>query len=142
MYRNVVVAYDGSEGARAALERAVDIAGRDGAALTVVEAVPEKLPPIVPGAPHSTDPRRAAETRRELREAIDSLDPELEASPWAVGGPPAKAILVVAEDIGADLIVTGSRQRGRVTSAVLGSVSAEIVHGAPCDVLIAHPAEA
>ena len=61
---------------------------------------------------------------------------------WAVGGPPAEAILVVAEDIGADLIVTGSRQRGRVTSAVLGSVSAEIVHGAPCDVLIAHPAEA
>lgn len=142
MYRNVVVAYDGSEGARAALERAVHIAGRDGAALTVVEAVPEKLPPIVPGAPHSTDPKRAAETRRELREAIDAIDPELEASPWAVGGPPAKAILVVAEDIGADLIVTGSRQRGLVTSVVLGSVSAEIVHGAPCDVLIAHPREA
>ena len=140
MYRNVVVAYDGTEGARAALglrHRGPRRGGADGGRGGPGEAAAHRA-----GRPHSTDPRRAAETRRELREAIDSLDPELEASLWAVGGPPAKAILVVAEDIGADLIVTGSRQRGRVTSAVLGSVSAEIVHGAPCDVLIAHPAEA
>lgn len=141
MYGNVVVAYDASDGARAALERAVAIAGRDGAALTVVEAVPEKLPALVPGAPSATDAQKAAETRRELRAAVDALDPKLQASPWAVGGPAAKAILVVAEDIEADLIVTGSRRRGRVATAALGSVSAEIVHGAHCDVLVTHPRE-
>jgi nucleotide-binding universal stress UspA family protein len=37
----------------------------------------------------------------------------------------------VADDIGADLIVTGSRARGAVTRTVLGSVSTEILHGAP-----------
>jgi nucleotide-binding universal stress UspA family protein len=142
MYRNIVIAYDGTDGAKAALARAVEIAGGEGAALTVVEAVPEKLPALVPGAPRSADPQAAAKTRRELRQAVDALDPDLQASPWAVGGPPAKAIHVVAEDIGADLIVTGSRGRGAIKSAVLGSVSTEILQGAPCDVLVVHPTEA
>ena len=44
MYRNVVVAYDGSEGAKAALARAVEIATRDDSALTVVEATPRENP--------------------------------------------------------------------------------------------------
>jgi nucleotide-binding universal stress UspA family protein len=139
VYRNIVVAYDGSDGARAALEKAVAIAGRDAAALTVVESVPEQLPALVPGAPRSTDPAKAAETRKELRAAVDALDPSLQASPWAVGGPPAKAIHAVAEDIDADLIVTGSRGRGPIRSAVLGSVSTEILQGASCDVLVVHP---
>jgi nucleotide-binding universal stress UspA family protein len=56
-----------------------------------------------------------------------------------VGGPAGKAILTVADDIEADLIVTGSRGRGRVARAVLGSVSSEIVQRAPCDVLVVHP---
>ena len=142
MYRNIVVAYDGSDGAKAALGKAVEIAAKDGAALTVVESVPEQLPALVPGAPRSTDPNKAAETRKELREAVEALDPSLQASPWAVGGPPAKAIHAVAEDIEADLIVTGSRGRGPIRSAVLGSVSTEILQGASCDVLVVHPPSA
>ena len=41
-YRNVVVAYDGSDGARAALARAAEIADKDDSSLTLVEAVPGK----------------------------------------------------------------------------------------------------
>jgi nucleotide-binding universal stress UspA family protein len=139
MYRNVVVAYDGSGGADAALARAVEIARRDEAALTVVEATAEQIPSLVPGAPRQAPPEAAAEARKELREAVERLDPSLEASPWVVGGPAAKAILAVAEDIEADLIVTGSRNRGAVARTVLGSVSTEIVHGAGCDVLVVQP---
>jgi nucleotide-binding universal stress UspA family protein len=139
MYRNVVVAYDGSEGARAALAKGVEIAARDGAALTVVEATSEQMPSVVPGSPRQSPPEQAERARKELRQAIDALDPSLEASPWVVGGPAAKAILTVAEDIEADLIVTGSRNRGAIARAVLGSVSTEIVQGARCDVLVAQP---
>lgn len=139
MYRNVVVAFDGSEGAKAALASAVEIAGRDGAALTVVEATAEQIPSIVPGSPRQAPPEEAERARKELRRAVEELDPELEASPWAVGGPPARAILTVAEDIEADLIVTGSRNRGPFARAVLGSVSTEILHGASCDVLVVQP---
>ena len=139
MYRNVVVAFDGSEGAQAALERAVEVAARDGAALTVVEATREEIPSLVPGAPRQSPPEEAERARKELRRAVEELDPKLEASPWVVGGPAAKAVLAVAEDIEADLIVTGSRNRGAIARAVLGSVSTEILHGARCDVLVAQP---
>ena len=140
MYRNVVIAYDGSEGARAALARAAEIAARDGASLTVVEAIGEKLPALVPGAPRGAAPKEAAEARRQLRSAIEAIDPDLEASPWVVGGPAAKGVLIVADDIEADLIVTGSRAHGRIARTVLGSVSTEILHGSRCDVLVVHPA--
>ena len=79
--------------------------------------------------------------RKDLNEAIEHVDPNLLASGWVIGGPAGKGILTVAEDIGADLIVTGSRGRGAITSTVLGSVSTEILHGAHCDVLVVHPSE-
>ena len=58
-----------------------------------------------------------------------------------VGGPAGKGILAVAKEIHADLIVTGSRARGRVVRTLLGSVSTELVQNASCDVLVVHPAE-
>jgi len=139
MYRNVVVAYDGSDGAKAALARGAEIAG-DGASLTLVEAVSGKVPSPAPGGPPLAKPEKRAMARKELNDAIEHVDPDLLASGWVIGGPPASGILTVAEDIGADLIVTGSRGRGTLASAVLGSVSTEILHGAHCDVLVVHPA--
>jgi nucleotide-binding universal stress UspA family protein len=140
VYRNVVIAYDASEGAKAALTRAAEVAARDGAALTIVESVGERLPPLVPGAPPSArHPEEAAAARKELRRAIEAIDPSLEASPWVVGGPAAKAVLTVADDIEADLIVTGTRAHGRIARTVLGSTSTEILHGARCDVLVVPP---
>jgi nucleotide-binding universal stress UspA family protein len=56
-----------------------------------------------------------------------------------IDGPPGTGIVTVAEDIEADLIVTGSRGRGPIARTVLGSVSTEILHHAPCDVLVVHP---
>ena len=79
--------------------------------------------------------------RKDLGEAIAASSPDLLASGWVIGGPPGGRVLTVAEDIGADLIVTGSRARGPITRAILGSVSTEILHGARCDVLVVHPPE-
>lgn len=141
MYRNIVTAYDGSDGAKAALERAAGLASDHGASLTLVEAVSGKVPSPAPGGPPLPKPEKRAMGREDLREAIEHVDPDLLASGWLIGGPPATGILMVAEDIGADLIVTGSRARGAITRAILGSVSTEILHGARCDVLVVHPPE-
>lgn len=138
-YRNVVVAYDGSDGARAALARAAEIADRDGSSLTLVEAVSGKVPSPAPGGPPLAKPEKRAMARDDLNRAIGTLSRELLAAGWVIGGPPASGIVTVAEDIGADLIVTGSRGRGALTGAVLGSVSTKILHSAPCDVLVVHP---
>jgi nucleotide-binding universal stress UspA family protein len=51
-------------------------------------------------------------------------------------GPPGAAICDVAKDRGVDVIVVGSRGRGAIKRAVLGSVSTHVVHNAPCPVLV------
>jgi len=140
VYRNIVVAYDASDGARAALARAAEFASA-GASLTVVEAVAGKVPSPAPGGPPLAKPEKRAMAREQLQKAIEAVDSELSASGWVIGGPAAKGIVTVAEDVGADLIVTGSRGLGTVTRAVLGSVSTEILHHAPCDVLVVSPRE-
>lgn len=53
-----------------------------------------------------------------------------------VDGPPARALTQTAEEEGAELLVTGSRGRGALRSAVLGSVSRELALEAPCPVVI------
>ncbi len=141
MYRIIVTAYDGSDGAKAALARAAQLASHDGASLTLVEAVSGKVPSPAPGGAPLAKPEKRAMAREDLREAIAHVDPDLLAGGWVIGGPPASGILTVADDIGADLIVTGSRSRGPITRAILGSVSTEILHGARCDVLVVHPPE-
>jgi nucleotide-binding universal stress UspA family protein len=50
---------------------------------------------------------------------------------------PASAIVASAANLGADLIVLGSRGRGALASMLLGSVPAEVVEHAPCPVLVA-----
>ena len=112
MYRNVVVAYDGSEVARIALAPAAVFAGGAGASLTLVEGGAGMVPTPAPGGPPLAKPEKRAMAREDLNRAIERLDPELEAAGWVIGGSPAKGILTVADDIGADLIVTGSRARG------------------------------
>jgi nucleotide-binding universal stress UspA family protein len=139
VYRNVVIAYDGSEGAKAALSRAAQVAERDGSSLTLVEAVAGKVPSPAPGGPPLAKPEKRAMARKDLNGALEQVDPELQASGWVIGGSPASGIVTVADDIGADLIVTGSRARGQIARTVLGSVSTQILHGAHCDVLVVHP---
>lgn len=55
----------------------------------------------------------------------------------AVSGRAATAIVTLAEHVEADLIIVGSRGRGRIASMLLGSVAAEVVDHAPCPVLVA-----
>jgi nucleotide-binding universal stress UspA family protein len=138
VYANVVTAYDESEGAQAALEVAARLAATDGASLTLVHSVvgPTGMDPPIASKP---DPERVAEGRHLVEDAIAKLNPELGASPWIASGPAGEAILAVAKEIGADLIVTGSRGRGRLARVVLGSVSSHLVHNAGCDVLVVHP---
>jgi len=142
-YRNILVAYDGTEGSRAALRRAAELASAEGASLTLVEATvgnaESLMPEVVPHPRRHPDPEAAAAARHSLEAVIAELDPSLEASPWVVAGPAGKGILAVAGEIHADLIVTGSRSRGRFARTMLGSVSTELVHDAACDVLVVHP---
>lgn len=131
----LLVAYDGSPAARHALARAADLAG-PGASLDVVHVVPyqavgSRLEPI-------GDARRSRQLR--LLEEAAHLVAERGLTVRTLGrvGDPAVEIVAAAEEIGADVVVTGRRQRR--LPHLRGSVSAKIVRTAHCDVLIVHQA--
>jgi nucleotide-binding universal stress UspA family protein len=134
----IVIAYDGSEGSREALAAGVETARATGAVATLVY-VRHAPPPIV------GDPFYGRALSWELRRGRDVLD---EARAFAADagvvaetelleGDPAERILDLARLRGAKLIVVGSRGRGAVAEALLGSVSQAIVHEADRPVLVA-----
>ena len=55
-----------------------------------------------------------------------------------VEGPPGEALCALAEELGAAAIVLGSRGRGGLKRALLGSVSDHVVRHAPCPVVVSH----
>jgi nucleotide-binding universal stress UspA family protein len=136
--KQIVVAVDGSEGARIALDAAIEIAAGFGATLTAVY-VRHPSHSFV-GAPYAQrtvtgelhkarDALAAATSIAEQAGATVEID-ELE-------GEPADAILEAARVRDAELIVVGSRGLGTVTGALLGSVSSKVVHHADRPVLVA-----
>jgi nucleotide-binding universal stress UspA family protein len=143
----VVVGVDGSECARVALEAAAQEAALRKARLRIVSAW--DIAPAVysggfaPGFDQETIDafRESAETvvRDALAEA-KRLQPALEAEGRTREGQAAEVLLDEARD--AALIVVGNRGRGGFASLLLGSVSQQVVHHAPCPVLVVREREA
>ena len=137
MFRSILLAIDGSPHANEALEYARDLALRNGAQVIVVHAfdqVPghlgEPLESRVMARRFSSGYQVANDAARELRDA--GLDVVVE----VLEGPPADAILRVADVRECDLIVMGSRGHGTVTSLLLGSVSHRVLAHTKAPVLI------
>jgi nucleotide-binding universal stress UspA family protein len=144
----IVVGVDGSPGGRSALRWAVAEARVRGAPLHVVHAwmVPliDALPePWAVGAPSlgpsddEVHDHLEAAARNLLDACVDearSAEPDVDVQGELVEGRPAGALLEAAG--GADLLVVGSRGRGGFAGLLLGSVSAQCVHHAPCPVVV------
>lgn len=141
--QRIVVGVDGSACARRALAWAVEEARLRGAS---VEAVHAWTTPFVAGYPYTTlvfDPRQLEQHAREMLEEliaeVDTTGLAVSVEPMVVGGGAAAALVEAAK--GADLLVVGSRGRGGFTGLLLGSVSHQVVHHAPCAVVIVPPDE-
>jgi nucleotide-binding universal stress UspA family protein len=120
MAEPIVCAVDDSEAAGPVLDTARGLADACAARLLVVHAVGTE-----PGADQA-----AASVRARLAEAGEPREVQI------VVGPPAETIMEVAEREGAELLVVGSRGRGPLRSAVLGSVSRELASRAQRPVAI------
>jgi nucleotide-binding universal stress UspA family protein len=138
--KRIVIAYDGSEGSREALAAGVETARATGAVATLVYVRHAPLPIV-------GDPFYARALSRELHRGRDVLaearafaaDAGVAAESELLEGRPAEQILDLARLRGADLVVVGSRGRGAVAEALLGSVSQTIVHEADRPVLVVKP---
>jgi nucleotide-binding universal stress UspA family protein len=146
MFRNLLVAIDGSEHSARALDEAVDLAQCAHASLTVMTSVPDISPWVLGGAGGYAGgiDIRALELSAEreylamLDAATDALAADVPVTKVVGHGPPAAAIVEQVRHGGHDLVVMGSRGRGDVRSLLLGSVSHAVLHTSPVAVLIVH----
>ena len=143
-YRVLVVPYDFSDHARAALNEAAQLARRLGGDLHLVHVVQSPLymysfayageaaaviPPI-----DMTEIRDAA--MKSLRDVIAGLDVPGKVEPHVLeGASVAETLRETAVDLGADLIVMGTHGRTGLAHAFLGSVAERTLRSAPCPVL-------
>ncbi|WP_409329854.1 universal stress protein [Trujillonella humicola] len=142
----VVVGVDGSPGSTAALAHAMREAAGRGADLEVVAAYPVPLPlaggvrALVPD-PEALARDTAARARasvEEVRRAVGPLGDDEETVDLVVSEGPAGPVLV-ERSRDAELLVVGSRGRGAVRSALLGSVALHCATGATCPVVLVPP---
>jgi nucleotide-binding universal stress UspA family protein len=136
---NVLLATDGSDSAMHAQNLVDSIAWPDPTTIRVLHVAPTIATDFDPE-------RRYAATEERLRDSISNTllttTRSLRGSGRVVEivvvvGRPASMIVDQAHAMAADLLVLGSRGRGAVTAALLGSVVAETVDHAPCPVLVA-----
>ena len=136
-YRHILLATDFAPESRRVGERAVELAARYGARLSllhVVDYVPLELSnDMMLAEPVDVDGRLV----EEARESLDHLAGDLgqgDAQRWVVLGSTGPEIKRTAEEHGVDLIVVGSHGRHGL-ALLLGSTANAVLHGAPCDVL-------
>jgi len=142
VFSSIVVGIDGSDTAKEAVRQATVLARSVGARIDLVSAyepvsdarlresiaVPEDLHWII-------DPREAVEATL-LAAAAEIRAAGVVSTVFARRGDPADAILDVAEERGADLIVVGNKGMTGAKRFLLGSVPNKVSHHAPCSVLI------
>lgn len=143
MFRSIVVGTDGSDTAQKAVDEAIDLAKSLNAKIWLVSAyepVPKsRLREEARQAPAdlqwTVNPREDVDAT--LRDAAAQIrDAGVDVETFAREGDPADAILDVAEERDADLIVVGNKGMTGARRFLLGSVPNKISHHAPCSVLI------
>ena len=141
----IIVGIDGSDHSGRALEWAMKEAAIRHAPLTVIT-----VHPVIAGfsgraVAYPTDDALADKARETAQEEVDKTlarlggpGPET-VTVQGVSGFPAEVLITASRD--ADMIVVGSRGSGGFSRLLLGSVSSQVTHHAPCPVVVIHSGE-
>ena len=143
MFSAIVVGTDGSETATQAVRQATDLAKAVGAKVNLVSAfepvgnqrLREERQQVPEDMQWMVNEREDVEaTLNQAAETIKEAGVEVET--FARQGDPADAILDVAEENNADLIIVGNKGMSGAKRFLLGSVPNKVSHHAPCSVMI------
>jgi nucleotide-binding universal stress UspA family protein len=146
MYKQIAVGTDGSAGADAALDTAIEMARLTGATLHVVNAYKVTSAFQLAAAPEAGIPLEAvnasneavlSEAQRVCDQAVQRADAQgVRAESHYVAGDAADALATVARDAECDLVVVGNRGMTGARRFVLGSVPNKLSHHCPVSLLI------
>jgi len=132
----ILVGVDGSQGSTAALRWALRYAGNCGGNVTalIAWAHPATYGLGAPMPEEDVDKAAQIALSNAVTESTSELHSEVPVAQEVVRGPAARAL--VDEAAAADLLVVGSHGHGGFFGAMLGSVSQQCVHHAPCPVVV------
>jgi nucleotide-binding universal stress UspA family protein len=134
LYREILVAVDGSRESQRALAHAAALARDEHARLTLVTVI---APVTVSPVPTLTSAACVRDAYAEvLADARDSVPDDVGVTTILIDGSPAREIVRLAKTGRFDLVVMGTHGRGRLAGALLGSVSREVLHCARMPVLL------
>lgn len=138
----ILLATDGSEEANLALRTAVDLANTTNSELHAVTV--GRVHPVGSYEIHYQELTEAL--RRQAQHVLDEQVKKIKEEGGTVAGAhletsdrPDEVIVRLSEELGAGLIVMGSRGRGGLRRALMGSVSDSVVRHAHCPVLVVRP---
>lgn len=131
-FRTIAVAYDGTPESKVALHRAEAIARATNGTIRILTVV---APPVALPGVGGYAPSEPPDPNEIVNEALRSVDSGLAADGRRLDGPPATTLAEACEE-DVDLLVAGSRRYGPVMRVLLGSVSTQLIHKAPCPVLV------
>jgi len=140
-FERVLVAYDGSRQAQAAVRFAFTLTAGAEPEVTIVHVVESPgatlAPDVLAGALQAIIEEQREEWAERLAElAAEALPGRSVATTVRVARRPAVAILELAAELDADLVVLGSRGMGTLRGLLLGSVSQRVLEESPRSVLV------
>jgi nucleotide-binding universal stress UspA family protein len=143
VFTRIVVGTDGSDTAAEAVRQAVDLAKLSGAQLSIVSAYEPVSKRRIEGEQQGVpaDVQHEIGPREDVNLILDGAAAAakregLEVQTHPVEGGPSDALLSVAEETDADLIVVGNKGMTGAKRFLLGSVPNNVSHHAPCSVMI------
>lgn len=141
MFHNILVAVDGSADADEALAQAIDLAESEHTRLTLMTGVAELSPTVYLLAGEETGhliENAHLQAEAILRQARDRIPDDLPVTTVLTDQPIRTALICQIKQGHHDLVVMGSRGRGAVRAALLGSASHYVLNHSPVPVLIVH----
>ena len=143
-YPRILVAIDTTPAAAFALRHVVPYAVDQRSQLTLLSVVPNPPRAVIAAGvpPDQLVAEMETETATHLRQVAATLPQDLSVTTVIRHGDPAEEILAHLREQPFDILCMGARGRGRVTGAVLGSVSVAVLHHSPVPVLVLHPRRA
>ena len=135
MYKNIVLAYDGSKFSNKALQEAIGIAKSSGGSLLILSIVDitDEFESEAPGLTDKMTEKLLKLAQKALKKAVDA---KVKAKVEVHVGDAYEMIVDISRKKKADIIVMGSHGKTGLTRLLMGSVTSRVIGHAPCSVLV------